>query len=144
MKERKCNPNGAGPLHGPAIRRPGENSTTHPQTLVEIMESLAPKAARNRRLLAILRAYVFPVPLQPQPSQQETRQRLRQALPPEEQQYLDILLTILEGMKAVIAYHKLQSPEELDSHLQAHKEMFSRTLFKKGGRAQPGCTGKAF
>lgn len=144
MEKRRCNPNGASHLIRSALHSPGENRPPYPQTLVEVMESLVPKAACNRHLLNILRAYIFPVPLQPQPGQQEIRQHLQQALQPEEEKYLDIILTILEGMKAVIEYQKLQSPEELDSYLQAQKEVFGRSLLKKAGRPKPGRTGKTF
>lgn len=145
MKKRKCNPTEAGHAIGLALRGPGPGRTLYPRAVEEVLQCLSPAAAQDRQLLAQLRAYVFPVPWQPTPCRQEIRQRLRQSLPPGEQKkYLDIILTILEGMKAIIEHHKLQSPEELDNHLQAHKEMFGRLLFEKGGRAQPGRPGKVF
>lgn len=144
MKKRKCNPNEAGQPLGLAIPRPGSNRTQHPCALEEVLACLSPTAARDRQLLVKLRAYVFPVPLQPSPSRQEIRQRLQQSLKPKEQEYTDIILTMLEGMEAIIEYYKLQSPEELGRHLQAHKEMFGRLFCKKGGQGQPGRTGEAF
>ncbi|MCO6491289.1 MAG: hypothetical protein J5I98_22925 [Phaeodactylibacter sp.] len=145
MKKRKCNPKEAGHAFSLAIQSPGSNRTSYPHALEEVLLCLSPASAQDRQLLAQLRAYVFPVPWQPTPCRQEIRQRLRQSLPPEgRKKYLDIILTTLEGMKAIIEHYKLQSPEELDNHLQAHKEMFGRLLFEKGGRAQPGRPGEVF
>lgn len=142
MKRRKSNPNQATKLSGLAFQGPGANLNPNPQALTEILHCLAPKAAQDHQLLTILRAYVFPVPWQASPGPQEIRQRLRQSLQAGEQKHLDDLLTMLEGMKALIAYHKFQSPEELDGYLQAHKEMFGRFLSNQAGRAQTGRAGK--
>lgn len=144
MKKRKYCPNQAPSLSGMAIQGPGANLNPNPQALAEALKCLAPKAASNRQLLANLKAYVFPVPWQAPPSPQETRQLLRQSLQAEEQKHLDTLLTMLEGMKAIMEYYKFQSPEELDSYLQAHKEMFGRCLLNNAGRKPAGRPGKTF
>ena len=144
MKQKIIDPKRAGNLSRLAIQSPGANLSPYPQALVEVMECLAPKVAQNHQLLTILRAYVFPVPWQPSLSQQAIRQHLQQSLQAEAQKHLDTFLTILEGMKAIIEHQKLQSPEELDSYLQAHKEMFGHYLLKKAGQAQPGCAGEMF
>lgn len=127
-----------------AIQGPGANLNPNPQALAEALKCLAPNAAANRQLLNNLKAYVFPLPWQASPSRQETRQHLQRALEAEGQEHLDTLLTMLEGMKAIMEYYKLQSPEELDSYLEAHKEMFRRCLLNKAGRKPTGRPGKTF
>ena len=104
------------------------------------MESLVPKVC-NRHLLNILRAYIFPVPLQPQPGQQEIRQHLRQALQPEEEKYLDIILTILEGMKAVIEYQNYSPLRRIGQLPASPKELFYCSYLKILA-PKPYCTGK--
>lgn len=109
------------------ITQPGENFVNESQVITKIVKDLAPELLSIAEVMKLIKAFVFPVSPETQPTYSKLRSTLKKHV--SNNVHLELLLTVLKGAIHFKKCYQLDSFPAFDQQLQLNKEEAMEELY---------------